>query len=124
MLFRSHVICEGLGFEAGIDRKFKEAPIFYWLYTILIVVGAGLILIPRAPLWRILVLSQVANGIWLPIVLIFMILLVNRRDLMGDQVNSRTFNVIAWITSGAMIALTLVLIYFGLFHPSAATGGS
>jgi Mn2+/Fe2+ NRAMP family transporter len=123
-LSTAHVICEGLGFEAGIDRKFKEAPIFYWLYTILIVVGAGLILIPRAPLWRILVLSQVANGIWLPIVLIFMILLVNRRDLMGDQVNSRTFNVIAWITSGAMIALTLVLIYFGLFHPSAATGGS
>ena len=122
-LSTAHVICEGLGFEAGIDHKFKEAPIFYWLYTILIVVGGGLILIPRAPLWRILVLSQVANGIWLPIVLIFMILLINRRDLMGSQVNSRTFNVIAWITSGAMIALTLILIYFALFHPSAATGG-
>jgi Mn2+/Fe2+ NRAMP family transporter len=117
------VICEGLGFEAGIDHKFKDAPIFYWLYTILIVVGGGLILIPRAPLWRILVLSQVANGVWLPIVLIFMILLINRRDLIGDQVNSPTFNVIAWVTSVAMIALTLVLIYFGLFHPSAATGG-
>jgi Mn2+/Fe2+ NRAMP family transporter len=122
-LSTAHVICEGLGFEAGIDRKFKEAPIFYWLYTILIVVGGGLILIPKAPLWRILVLSQVANGIWLPIVLIFMILLVNRRDLMGDQVNSRTFNVVAWATSFVMIGLTLVLIYFGLFHPSAATGG-
>jgi len=122
-LSTAHVICEGLGFEAGIDRKFKEAPIFYWLYTILIVVGAGLILIPRAPLWRILVLSQVANGVWLPVVLIFMILLINRRDLMGDQVNSRTFNVIAWVTSVAMIALTLVLIYFAVFHPSAATGG-
>ena len=122
-LSTAHVICEGLGFEAGIDRKFKEAPIFYWLYTILIVVGGGLILIPRAPLWRILVLSQVANGVWLPVVLIFMILLINRRDLMGDQVNSRTFNVIAWVTSVAMIALTLVLIYFVVFHPSAATGG-
>src|SRR2546427_1599644 len=122
-LSTAHVICEGLGFEAGIDRKFKEAPIFYWLYTILIVVGGGLILIPRAPLWRILVLSQVANGIWLPIVLIFMILLINRRELMGDQVNSPTFNVVAWVTSVAMIALTLVLIYFALFHPSAATGG-
>ena len=122
-LSTAHVICEGLGFEAGIDRKFKEAPIFYWLYTILIVVGGGLILIPRAPLWRILVLSQVANGVWLPVVLIFMILLINRRDLMGDQVNSRTFNVIAWITSVAMIALTLILIYFAVFHPSAATGG-
>src|ERR1700730_15118365 len=67
-LSTAHVICEGLGFEAGIDRKFSEAPIFYWLYTILIVVGGGLILIPRAPLWRILVLSQVGNGFWLPVV--------------------------------------------------------
>src|ERR1700676_1726512 len=122
-LSTAHVICEGLGFEAGIDRKFKEAPIFYWLYTILIVVGGGLILIPRAPLWRILVLSQVANGVWLPVVLIFMILFINRRHLMGDQVNTPTFNVIAWVTSVAMIVLTLVLIYFAVFHPSAATGG-
>jgi Mn2+/Fe2+ NRAMP family transporter len=121
-LSTAHVICEGLGFEAGIDRKFSEAPIFYWLYTVLIVVGGGLILVPKAPLWRILVLSQVANGVWLPIVLIFMILLINRKDLMGDQVNSRTFNVIAWVTSIAMIGLTLVLLYFGLFHPSATPG--
>ena len=121
-LSTAHVICEGLGFEAGIDRKFSEAPIFYWLYTILIVVGGGLILIPHAPLWRILVLSQVANGVWLPIVLIFMILLINRKDLMGDHVNGYTFNIIAWVTSIAMIALTLVLIYFGLFHPNAAPG--
>jgi Mn2+/Fe2+ NRAMP family transporter len=121
-LSTAHVICEGLGFEAGIDHKFSEAPIFYWLYTILIVVGGGLILIPRAPLWRILVLSQVANGVWLPIVLIFMILLINRKDLMGDQVNGRTFNAVAWITSIAMIALTLVLIYFSIFSAGGAPG--
>ena len=121
-LSTAHVICEGLGFEAGIDRKFSEAPIFYWLYTILIVVGGGLILIPHAPLWRILVLSQVANGVWLPIVLIFMILLINRKDLMGDQVNGTTFNVVAWVTSIAMIILTLVLLYFSIFHRTAATG--
>ena len=121
-LSTAHVICEGLGFEAGIDHKFSEAPIFYWLYTILIVVGGGLILIPRAPLWRILVLSQVANGVWLPIVLIFMLLLINRKDLMGDQVNGYTFNIIVWVTSIAMIALTLVLLYFGLFHPDATPG--
>jgi len=119
-LSTAQVICEGLGFEAGIDRKFGDARIFYGLYTLLIVVGSGLILIPRAPLWRILVLSQVANGIWLPIVLIFMILLINRRSLMGEQVNSPTFNVVAWTTSIAMIALTLVLVYFGLFHPSSS----
>src|SRR5271169_6634015 len=88
-LSTAHVICEGLGFEAGIDHKFNEAPIFYWLYTGLIVVGAGIILIPKAPLFKILVLSQVANGVWLPVVLIFILLLINRRELMGDYVNTR-----------------------------------
>ena len=121
-LSTAHVICEGLGFEAGIDHKFRDAPIFYWLYGILIIVGGGLILIPGAPLLRILVLSQVANGIWLPIVLIFMIKLINRRDLMGDQVNSRTFNVVAVLTSACMIVLTLVLIYVALFRPGGVPG--
>ncbi len=121
-LSTAHVICEGLGFEAGIDRKFSEAPIFYWLYTGLILVGAGLILIPGAPLLRILVLSQVANGIWLPIVLIFIVLLANRRDLMGEHINSRTFNAIAWTTSVAMIALTVVLAYAAVAHPGQAVG--
>ena len=98
-LSTAHVICEGLGFEAGIDHKFREAPIFYWLYTVLIVVGAGMILMPNAPLLRILLLSQVANGVWLPVVLIFMILLINRPDLMGDRVNTPTFNIVAWLTA-------------------------
>ena len=106
-----YAICEGLGFESGVDRKFREAPIFYWLYTGLIVVGALTILIPGAPLVRIAVLSQVANGILLPFVLIFVLMLANRRDLMGEQVNSRTFNAVAWVTSVALIALTLVLVY-------------
>src|SRR5713101_3243768 len=85
-LSTAYVICEALGFESGIDRKFNEAPIFYWLYTGLIATGAALILVPRAPLVRIAVLSQVANGFLLPIVLIFVLLLVNRRDLMGNRV--------------------------------------
>jgi Mn2+/Fe2+ NRAMP family transporter len=114
-LSTAHVICEGLGFESGIDRKFRDAPIFYWLYTILIVVGAGLILIPGAPLLKILVFSQVANGIWLPVVLIFIVLLASRRDLLGEHANSTTFNVIAWVTSAAMIVLTLVLVFAALF---------
>ncbi|HJY86949.1 MAG TPA: Nramp family divalent metal transporter [Candidatus Acidoferrales bacterium] len=121
-LSTAHVICEGMGFEAGIDQKFTEAPIFYWLYTVLIAVGAGLILIPGAPLLRILVLSQVANGIWLPIVLVFIILLASRRDLMGKFTNSRTFNVVAWTTSVAMIVLTLVLIFSALFHSGETPG--
>src|SRR5881628_1847575 len=121
-LSTAHVICEGLGFEAGLDHKFKDAPIFYWLYTILIVVGAGIILIPGVPLWKILIFSQVGNGMWLPIVLIFILLLVNRRDLMGEYVNTTTFNIVAWVTAIAMIALTLVLTYTALFQHSAAPG--
>jgi Mn2+/Fe2+ NRAMP family transporter len=119
-LSTAHVICEGLGFEAGLDRQLKEAPTFYSLYTLLIVVGAGIILIPKAPLLKILVLSQVANGVWLPVVLIFILLLINRKDLMGEHTNSVVFNVIAWGSSIIMIILTLVLVYVAIFEPSAA----
>lgn len=119
-LSTAHVICEGLGFEAGIDHKFRDARIFYGLYTALIVAGAGIILLPKAPLLKILILSQVGNGIWLPIVLVFILLLVNRRSLMGEHVNGRVFNVVAWSISIAMIVLTLVLAYVSIFEPSAA----
>src|SRR5215831_5314735 len=115
-LSTAHVICEGLGFEAGIDHKFREAPAFYWLYTILIVVGGGIVLLPNAPLWKIFIFSQVGNGIWLPIVTIFILLLVNRRDLMGEHTNTVTFNVIAWITALAMMVLTLVLVGQGVLQ--------
>lgn len=121
-LSTAHVICEGLGFEAGIDHKFSEARIFYSLYTILIGVGAGIILIPNVPLWKILIFSQVGNGIWLPVVVIFILLLVNRRDLMGEHVNTLTFNIVAWVTAIAMIVLTLVLVYTSIFLPGPATG--
>jgi Mn2+/Fe2+ NRAMP family transporter len=119
-LSTAHVICEGLGFEAGIDRKFGEAQIFYSLYTALIVVGGGIILWPHAPLLKILLWSQVANGIWLPVVLIFIMLLINRRDLMGAMVNTPVFNVVAWVVSVSMIALTLAFIYISVANPSAA----
>jgi NRAMP (natural resistance-associated macrophage protein)-like metal ion transporter len=106
----AYAVCEGLGFESGLDKKFHEAPVFYWLYTLLIVAGAGVLLVPRVPLVYVLVLSQVANGIVLPFVLVFMLLLTNDRELMGEHVNSRRFNVIAWTTVAVMIVLTLVLI--------------
>jgi NRAMP (natural resistance-associated macrophage protein)-like metal ion transporter len=118
-LSTAHVICEGLGFEAGLDNKLKEAPAFYGLYTALIVVGGGIILIPNAPLLKILILSQVANGVWLPVVLIFVLLLVNRRDLMGKYTNSWAFNVVAWGASIIMIILTLVLVYAAIFQPGS-----
>ncbi len=119
-LSTSYVICEALGFESGIDRKFREAKIFYSLYTILIVAGAALIFVPGAAYVRIAVLSQVANGFLLPIVLVFILLLVNRKDLMGDKVNGPGFNWVAWTTTVAMVALALVLAYTALAHPEAA----
>jgi Mn2+/Fe2+ NRAMP family transporter len=105
----AYAVCEGLGFESGLDKKFHEAPLFYWLYTLLIVAGAGVLLIPRLPLVNVLVLSQVVNGIVLPFVLIFMLLLTNDRELMGEYTNSRWFNVVAWITVVVMIVLTIAL---------------
>src|SRR5579863_3223026 len=119
-LSTAHVICEGLGFEAGIDHKVKEAPAFYGLYTGLIVVGGGFILLPNAPLFKILVLSQVANGVWLPVVLLFILLLINRRDLMGEHTNTWGFNLVAWAVSIIMIILTLVLVYAAITQPSSA----
>jgi len=105
-LSTSYTVCEGLGFESGVDRKFREAPVFYWLYTALIVAGAGVILLPNIPLIAIIVLSQVVNGIVLPFVLVFMLLLVNKEDLMGEFTNSRFFNIVAWTTTVVMIVLT------------------
>jgi NRAMP (natural resistance-associated macrophage protein)-like metal ion transporter len=122
-LSTAHVICEGLGFEAGIDHKFKDARIFYGLYTVLIAVGAGIILIPHVPIWKIFIFSQVGNGIWLPVVVIFILLLVNRRDLMGEHVNTLTFNIVAWVTAIAMIVLTLVLVYTSLFQAAPPPAG-
>jgi Mn2+/Fe2+ NRAMP family transporter len=115
-LSTAHVICEGMGFEAGIDHKFREAPAFYWLYTILILVGGGIVLIPNVPLWKIFIFSQVGNGVWLPIVVIFILLLVNRKDLMGEHTNTVAFNVVAWITAVAMIVLTFVLVGQGIYQ--------
>ena len=106
----SYAVCEGLGFESGLDKRFHEAPVFYWLYTVLIVAGAGVLLIPGFPLIHVMVLSQVVNGIVLPFVLVFMLMLTNDRELMGEHVNSRLFNVIAWITVVTMIGLTLAML--------------
>ncbi|MBZ5546608.1 MAG: Nramp family divalent metal transporter [Acidobacteriia bacterium] len=114
-LSTAYTVCEGLGFESGLDRKFSEAPFFYWLYTLLIAVGGGVILIPNLPLVKISILSQVVNGAVLPFVLIFMLLLINKKELMGEHANKRTFNVIAWATTVIMIGLTALLVW-GTLH--------
>jgi Mn2+/Fe2+ NRAMP family transporter len=110
-LSTAYTVCEGLGWESGIDKKFSGAPAFYWLYTALIVAGAGVILWPDFPLLRITVLSQVVNGVLLPFVLFFMIKLVNKKDLMGNHVNSRLYNLVAWVTAGGTALLTLSLVW-------------
>ena len=106
-LSTAYTVCEGLGFESGVGRKFGEAPFFYWLYTVLIVAGGAIVLIPGLPLVKIAVLSQVVNGVVLPFVLIFMLLLINKKELMGEYVNSRLFNWVAWATTVIMIGLTV-----------------
>lgn len=105
-LATAYYICEGMGWEAGVNKTFKEAPQFMWLYTILIGLGSLIVLIPNAPLIAIMWISQVINGMMLPFVLIFMLLLINKKELMGEYANSRTFNSIAWATTGIMIILT------------------
>src|SRR5258708_29687085 len=109
-LSTAYTVCEGLGFESGVGRKFSEAPAFYWLYTFLIVAGGAVILLPGLPLVKISVLSQVVNGGVLPFVLIFMLLLINNKDLMEEHVNTKSFNVIAWVTTVIMVVMTVGLV--------------
>jgi len=110
-LATAYNVAEGLGFESGINKRFSEAPVFYWLYTCLIVAGAGFVLVPQIPLMKVIIVSQVANGMLLPFVLFFMLTLVNRSDLMGTHTNSRAANVIAWSTSIVMVVLTIALVW-------------
>lgn len=110
-LATSYNVCEGLGFESGVDKRFSEAPIFYWMYTLLIGGGALVVLIPGLPLLKFILLSQVANGVLLPFILIYMLILVNRPRLMGNFTNKPWQNTIAWGTAVIMMALTAGLIY-------------
>lgn len=109
-LSTAYSVCEGLGFESGVNKRFREAPIFYWLYTLLIVIGGGVVLIPGFPLVKMILFSQVVNGVLLPLVLIFMIKLVNNRNLMHEWVNPRFYNWVAWSAVVILIGLTVVLL--------------
>lgn len=102
-------ICEGMGWESGVDKDFEQAPQFFWLFSIIIAISAGLILIPNAPLLGIMFISQVVNGAVLPFVLIFMLKLINDKNLMGSYVNGLAFNSIACLTVVIMIVLTLIM---------------
>jgi Mn2+/Fe2+ NRAMP family transporter len=110
-LSTAYTVCEGLGFESGLDKGFREAKFFYWLYSLLLFAGAAVVLIPDFPLVKFSILSQVLNGILLPLVLVFMLKLINKHDLMGKYTNTRWFNVIAWTTAIIVTALSLVLVW-------------
>jgi Mn2+/Fe2+ NRAMP family transporter len=111
-LSTAYTVCEGLGVESGVDKSFKEAPFFYWLYTLLIAGGAiTVLLLPAAQLINFAILSQVLNGVLLPVIIILMLMLINRKDLMGEHKNSRLWNVIAWATSIIVIGMTLIMLW-------------
>jgi Mn2+/Fe2+ NRAMP family transporter len=108
-------VCEAFGFEAGIEKKWREAPQFYWLYTTILIISAGIILIPNAPLIIITLWSQRINGILLPIVLVCMILIVNNKEVMGKYINKTWNNIIGWITIVVLVALSLILVVLSMF---------
>lgn len=110
-------VCEAFGWESGVSRPFRSAPQFYVLYTALIVLGAGVVLVPRFPLIAVMFLSQVANGMVLPLVLVFLARLSSRRDLMGPLASSPAVAATLWVTTAALSALTAASLanLFGLW---------
>ena len=109
-LATAYYVCEAMGWEAGVNKTFKEAPQFMWIYTMTIALASLVIMIPGAPLVLLMVLSSVINGLLLPFVLVYALLLVNNRKLMGEYTNSRTFNYISWATVITIIVLTSFLV--------------
>ncbi|HPV31055.1 MAG TPA: divalent metal cation transporter, partial [Deltaproteobacteria bacterium] len=109
-LSTAYSVCESFGWETGVDKNFTEAPQFYILYTLLIFIGAGVILFPDIPLIRIMMISQVINGLALPFVLVCMLIIINDRKIMRDYVNSKFYNVIVVVFTVAISVLSLLLV--------------
>ena len=108
-LSTAYSVCEGLGFESGVNKRWNEAPIFYWLYTLLIAGGAGIVIWPKFPLVKMILLSQVLNGMLLPFILIFMLILINKKHLMREWKNPAVYNAVAWLAVVIVIGMTLAL---------------
>ncbi|HXY88917.1 MAG TPA: divalent metal cation transporter, partial [Candidatus Acidoferrales bacterium] len=113
-LSTAHYVCESLGFDAGVSYSFREAPVFHGMYAGIIILAAIIISLPNVPLLSILFLSQVGNGILIPFVLIYMLVIINDRKIMGDYVNTKTYNYIAWATVIIMVGLSITLCISGL----------
>jgi NRAMP (natural resistance-associated macrophage protein)-like metal ion transporter len=114
-LSTAYGVCEGMGWERGVDRSWKEAPWFYGLYTGLIVIGACAVLLPGIPLFGLIYVSQVAIGVLLPFILVFEVVLASRKELMGEYRNSRAFNGVAWATTVLMVVLTVLAAVASIF---------
>jgi len=114
-LSTAYVVCEAFGWEQGVNRSFREAPIFFGIYTALIVLGAAIILLPIESLIKAMLSSQTLNGVLLPVILIVMLKLINDRRLMGRFKNGRIFNIVAWITVLIVMALTVILVMVSFF---------
>jgi NRAMP (natural resistance-associated macrophage protein)-like metal ion transporter len=119
-----YTVCEGLGFESGVDKRFHEAPAFYWLFTLLVALGAAVILWPNFPLVKMILWSQVLNGVLLPVILIYMVMLINKKSLMKEWTNSHAYNAVAWISVIIMIGLTLALASITVKQLATQTGAS
>jgi Mn2+/Fe2+ NRAMP family transporter len=114
-LATAYSISEALGFEKGISRSFREAPIFLGTFTFLVAVGAAIAIVPNLPLIRVLLVTQVINGLLLPIVLFAVLRLVNNREVMGRYVNGPIYNAAAWLTAIVVTILSLLYILITLF---------
>ena len=114
-LATAYSISEALGFEKGVSRSFREAPIFLGTFTFLVAVGAAIAIVPNLPLFRVLLVTQVINGLLLPVVLFAILRLVNNRELMGNYVNGPLYNIAAWLTAILVTLLSLLFILITLF---------
>lgn len=111
-LATSYYVCEGMGWESGVDKDFKEAPHFFTIFTSLIVISAGLVLIPGIDLFSILIWSQVVNGILIPVVLIYILKLCNDPEIMGEHTNSSLYNYISYGIITFMVVVNVAMMYF------------
>ncbi len=113
----AYSVCEAFGFEKGVSYTFRQAPVFNGLFTALIVIGVAVALIPGLPIAQLLIATQVLNGMLMPIILIFMLMLVNNKEIMGKYANTRLQNLIAWPTAIVIILLTIFLLISTLIFP-------
>lgn len=120
-LSTSYAVCEAFGFEHGISKSYKDAPAFFGLYTVIIILGAAIVLWPGLSLYHVMLLTQVINGMLLPPILIFMVLIASKKSVMGEYANTPIFNAVSWIFTGILIVLT-VLLMLGTLFPSLMQG--